>query len=137
MPDGSSAARMHRDIPMTLRALAAATDPQHFAVIDDLWTSWLGHLVWLGVTLAFSYIVWYTAVQRIGSARTALYSNLTPIVAMIVATVWLKEPITRTQVIGATLILSGLAVARLGAAGGAGNRVAGAGASSGPNRSRE
>ena len=35
--------------------LAAATDPGHFAVIDDLWTSWIGHLVWLGLTLAFSY----------------------------------------------------------------------------------
>ena len=35
--------------------LAAATDPGYFADIDALWTSWLGHLVWLGVTLAFSY----------------------------------------------------------------------------------
>ena len=35
--------------------LAAATDPGHFAVIDGLWTSWIGHLVWLVLTLAFSY----------------------------------------------------------------------------------
>jgi succinate dehydrogenase / fumarate reductase, cytochrome b subunit len=35
--------------------LAAATDPGYFDTIDDLWTSWLGHLVWLGLTLAFSY----------------------------------------------------------------------------------
>lgn len=35
--------------------LAAATDRGYFDVIDDLWTSWLGHLVWLVVTLAFSY----------------------------------------------------------------------------------
>jgi len=65
------------------------------------------------LALAFSYIVWYTAVQRIGSARTAVYSNLTPIVAMIVAAVWLGERISRTQVIGAVLILGGLAVARI------------------------
>jgi drug/metabolite transporter (DMT)-like permease len=52
-------------------------------------------------------------VQRIGSARTAVYSNLTPIVAMIVAAVWLGERITRTQLLGAVLILSGIAVARL------------------------
>jgi drug/metabolite transporter (DMT)-like permease len=65
------------------------------------------------LALAFSYIVWYTAVQRIGSARTAVYSNLTPIVAMIVAAVWLGERITRTQLLGAVLILSGIAVARL------------------------
>jgi succinate dehydrogenase / fumarate reductase cytochrome b subunit len=49
--------------------LAAATDPAHFEVIDGLWTSWFGHLVWLGLTLAFSYhllngirhLVWDTA----------------------------------------------------------------------------
>jgi succinate dehydrogenase / fumarate reductase, cytochrome b subunit len=35
--------------------LAAATDPGYFAVIDGLWTSWIGHLVWLFLTLAFSY----------------------------------------------------------------------------------
>ncbi len=35
--------------------LAAATDPGYFDAIDDLWTSWVGHLVWLGLTLAFSY----------------------------------------------------------------------------------
>ena len=58
-------------------------------------------------------MVWYTAVQRIGSSRTAIYSNLTPIVAMIVAAVWLGEPITRPQILGAALILSGIAVTRL------------------------
>jgi drug/metabolite transporter (DMT)-like permease len=52
-------------------------------------------------------------VQKIGSARTAIYSNLTPIVAMIVAALWLGEPITRTQIVGATLILSGIALTRM------------------------
>ena len=55
-------------------------------------------------------MVWYTAVQRIGSARTAIYSNLTPIVAMIVAAVWLGEQITRRADLGAAMILSGIAV---------------------------
>jgi succinate dehydrogenase / fumarate reductase, cytochrome b subunit len=35
--------------------LAAATDPGYFEVIDDLWTSWIGHLVWLILTLIYSY----------------------------------------------------------------------------------
>ena len=43
------------------------------------------------LALALAYMIWYTAVQRIGSARTAVYSNLTPIVAMIVAAIWLGE----------------------------------------------
>ena len=58
-------------------------------------TSWMLMVASSLLALAFSYMVWYTAVQKIGSARTAVYSNLTPIVAMIVAAVWLGEQITR------------------------------------------
>jgi drug/metabolite transporter (DMT)-like permease len=76
-------------------------------------TSWALMTASALLALAFSYIVWYTAVQKIGSARTAIYSNLTPIVAMIVAAVWLEEPITRTQILGAALILSGIALTRV------------------------
>lgn len=76
-------------------------------------TSWL-LMVWSSLlALAFAYMVWYTAVQRIGSSRTAIYSNLTPIVAMIVAAVWLGEQIGSGQLFGAALILGGIGVTRL------------------------
>ena len=92
-----------------------------FAIVPLLRTDWsrISTFSWVLMiasallALAFSYIVWYTAVQKIGSARTAIYSNLTPIVAMIVAALWLGEPITSTQVLGATLILSGIALTRI------------------------
>ena len=64
------------------------------------------------LALAFSYMVWYTAVQKIGSSRTAVYSNLTPIVAIAVAAIWLGERIGVAQLFGAALILSGIAVSR-------------------------
>ena len=35
--------------------LAAATGPEYFATVDGLITSWLGHLVLLGLTWALSY----------------------------------------------------------------------------------
>ena len=35
--------------------LAAATDARYFRVIDGLWTSWIGSLVWLGILWAYSY----------------------------------------------------------------------------------
>lgn len=65
------------------------------------------------LSLAFAYMIWYTAVQRIGSSRTAMYSNLTPIVAMIVGFLWLGEPITRGQVVGTAAILAGVFVTRM------------------------
>jgi len=75
-------------------------------------TSWMLMAASGLLALAFAYMVWYTAVQKIGSSRTALYSNLTPIVAMAVAAAWLGERISGVQLIGAVLILSGIAVTR-------------------------
>lgn len=64
--------------------------------------------------LCVSYTIWYAAVRAIGSARTAVYSNLLPIVAMATAFVWLHEPIGRVKLTGAALVLAGVAVARAG-----------------------
>lgn len=75
-------------------------------------TSWTLMALSSLLALAFAYMIWYTAVQRIGSSRTAVYSNLTPIVAMTVAALWLGEPITLAQLVGAATILSGLFITR-------------------------
>lgn len=76
-------------------------------------TSWLLMAASSLLALAFAYIVWYTAVQKMGSARTAMYSNLTPLVAMLVAAVSLGERIGAGQLFGAALVLGGIAVTRL------------------------
>jgi drug/metabolite transporter (DMT)-like permease len=64
--------------------------------------------------LCVSYTIWYAAVQAIGSARTAVYSNLLPIVAMATAWLWLREPIGLVKASGAAAVLAGVAVARMG-----------------------
>jgi drug/metabolite transporter (DMT)-like permease len=64
--------------------------------------------------LVVAYLVWYTAVQRIGNVRTSIYSNVTPIVAMFVAWVTLGEPLTGPQIAGATAILGGVGLTRIG-----------------------
>ncbi len=79
-------------------------------------TSWVLMALSSLLALAFAYMIWYTSVQRIGSARTAVYSNLTPIVAMIVAAIWLREPIGVAQIVGAVTILGGVFITRLGSA---------------------
>jgi drug/metabolite transporter (DMT)-like permease len=52
-------------------------------------------------------------VQTIGSTRTAVYSNVTPIAAMVVAAIWLGEPMTIRKLAGAAAVIAGLAVTRL------------------------
>ena len=75
--------------------------------------------VWLGVVYAgllgigLAYLLWYRGVQRIGNNRTAVYSNLVPVAALFTAWIWLGETPTTLQLIGATVILAGLTLARL------------------------
>ena len=76
-------------------------------------SSWIAMLVSGTLALSLSYLIWYTAIQRLGTTRTSVYSYLTPVVAMLVATVWLGEPIESNQVFGAGTILAGLVLTRL------------------------
>jgi drug/metabolite transporter (DMT)-like permease len=64
------------------------------------------------LALNLSYWIWYTGLQRLGGSRTSVYSYLTPVVAMIVAAVWLGEPVSGNQVAGASAILAGLLITR-------------------------
>jgi drug/metabolite transporter (DMT)-like permease len=76
--------------------------------------AWLAFLFATLLALNVSYLIWYMAVRQIGPARTAIYSNLTPLVAMAVAAWWLDEPISRTKIAGAAAVLSGVFLTRLG-----------------------
>ena len=64
------------------------------------------------LALNLSYWIWYTGLKRLGGSRTSVYSYLTPIVAMIVAAIWLGEPISGNQVAGAAAIFAGLLITR-------------------------
>jgi drug/metabolite transporter (DMT)-like permease len=76
------------------------------------WTWWA--LLFSSVfALGVAYLIWYGAVQTIGMARTAVYSNLVPIAAMTVATLWLGEPLTAAKLMGAALVLGGVALTRI------------------------
>ena len=63
--------------------------------------------------MSLSYVLWYTGVQRLGSARTSVYSNLVPVVAMSVAAVGLHESIGAVKLVGAALVLVALALTRI------------------------
>jgi drug/metabolite transporter (DMT)-like permease len=115
---------LKRHSPLVITGLAMASGTAVYLLLairpmlETKWegisaTSWMLMASSSLLALAFAYMVWYTAVQRIGSSRTAIYSNLTPIVAMIVAAIWLGEQVTRPQMLGAALILGGIAITRL------------------------
>jgi drug/metabolite transporter (DMT)-like permease len=64
--------------------------------------------------ICVAYTIWYAAVRAIGSARTSVYSNLLPIVAMVTAYFWLGEPLGLDKLAGAAAVLAGVALTRLG-----------------------
>lgn len=103
------------------------------------WTLWVGALVlcaiglpavlrtdlgsvsgaaWLGVgyagalSIGVAYLIWYYGVRRIGSTRTATYSNLVPLVALLAAWVQLGEVPLPGQVAGAAIIILGISLAQ-------------------------
>jgi drug/metabolite transporter (DMT)-like permease len=63
-------------------------------------------------SLVVAYGLWYFAVGRIGPTQTAIYSNLTPVAAVIVAYLTLGEPVGRQQVLGAVVIFVGIYLVR-------------------------
>ncbi len=67
------------------------------------------------LALNLSYWIWYTGLKKLGGSRTSMYSYLTPIVAMIVAAIWIGEPITGNQIAGASAIFLGLLITRFSA----------------------
>ena len=74
-----------------------------------------GWLVYSAVfALCVSYTIWYAAIRRIGTARTSIYSNFVPIVAMLTAVVVLHEPLGARKVLGAAAVLAGVALTRIG-----------------------
>lgn len=67
-------------------------------------------LVYSGaLSTGIAYALWNTSVVRLGPARTAAYSYLVPVVALLVAWHFLSERPRPEQLLGGGLVLAGLA----------------------------
>lgn len=82
-----------------LSAIAAAPVGVHGAIL---------YLAVGGSMIA--YLLWFNGIQRIGSARTAIFFNLAPVFTMAVSTV-LGVPPNRWQIIGAITVIIGVVFA--------------------------
>ena len=63
--------------------------------------------------LALAYLFWYRGVKVLGPTRTGMYSNLQPVIALLVAWATLGETPHLPQLAGAACIMSGLLLTRL------------------------
>ncbi len=89
------------------------------------WKGWLS-LAFMGVIgTAVAYVWFYDGVKAIGPARTAVFINLVPVVAITLGVLMLGEPLKWSMVIGAAMVLSGVWIINRAPAASTANAAAG------------
>jgi drug/metabolite transporter (DMT)-like permease len=73
---------------------------------------WLALLYSSVISMGVAYFFWYRGLRVLGPTRTAVYSNLQPIVALIAAWAFLGENPTIFQGVGAVTIIAGVFLTR-------------------------
>jgi drug/metabolite transporter (DMT)-like permease len=108
-------------LKLTAVTMAIGAVPLVIVAIPSLnqqnWTtismnSWLGLAFSAFFAIGLGYVIWYTGVSRIGSARTSLYDNLVTVFAVASAWILLGENMTVIQIAGAVLVFVSLYAVR-------------------------
>ena len=100
-------------VPLVLVSMPQIQSQDWSAVSPLMW----GALIYSAVfAVTVGYVLWTRSVQRVGNARTAVYSNLTPIIAILFAWVTLGDRLAPLQLLGGLIVLVGLVVTRRGRA---------------------
>ena len=74
--------------------------------------TWGGLLFSALFAVVVAYVIWYASVKHVGGARTAVYSNLIPVVALVTAALVLGEQVYPLQLVGAAVVLVGIVLTR-------------------------
>jgi drug/metabolite transporter (DMT)-like permease len=75
-------------------------------------------LVWIGFVFAVlgplvvTNLLWFSAINRVGPSRAAIFANLQPFLAAVIALLLLDEELTRFQVAGGLAIGAGILLSR-------------------------
>lgn len=73
---------------------------------------WLALLYSSVISMGVAYFFWYRGLRVLGPTRSAVYTNLQPIVALLVAWAFLHETPTIFQGVGAATIIAGVFLTR-------------------------
>lgn len=96
-------------VPLFVVAAPSIVKTDWAAVTPLTW----GAVAYSGIlAMVVAYLVWYHGVRAIGPTRTAMFANLQPLVAVLVAWLMLGEVPTVFQGLGAVAVLGGLYLAR-------------------------
>ena len=73
---------------------------------------WLALLYSGVISMGVAYFFWYRGLRVLGPTRTAVYTNLQPIIALLVAWAFIGETPTIFQAVGAATIVAGVFLTR-------------------------
>lgn len=92
----------------------AARDLAKVAWAEISWQAW-GAIFYSGLVAIFlCFVIWYESVKEVGSAKTGVYSNLSPILTIFFASLVLGERLAAVQAAGAAITLAGVYLTRSG-----------------------
>jgi drug/metabolite transporter (DMT)-like permease len=74
--------------------------------------AWVAFVYSLFFSLVFTNVMWFTAIDRVGAARSSLYANLQPFLGAFFALVVLSEDMGVLQIAGGFVIGAGIILAR-------------------------
>lgn len=106
---------------ITATTMVLGTIPLDVASIPSIlaqeWTKvslagWIGFGYSCGLAIVLGYILWEIGIQKIGPGKTAIYQNLTPVIATTASYLLLGETLAATQIVGAGMVFLGIYLAR-------------------------
>jgi drug/metabolite transporter (DMT)-like permease len=92
--------------PLLVLASIPSLPQQNWSAVTT--QGWLSLFYSFCFAIAIGYTIWYTGVNKIGNARTALYENLVTVIALVVAWLILSETMTPIQILGIALVFFSL-----------------------------
>ena len=115
--------RKYPPIKIATLSMICGTPILVLASIPDLLAQDWGAISWRGwgglgysffFSIALAYAIYYEAIKRLGNARTGIYVNLVPVIALVTAALTIGESIHPLQVLGAAVIFAGVYLTRSG-----------------------
>jgi len=70
--------------------------------------AWVGLIYSSFLAIALGYVIWYKGIEKVGTTRTSIYSNLIPVLTALFAWQILSERLTIYHLIGASVIFTGI-----------------------------
>ncbi len=113
--------RRYSPFKIATMAITAGAGPLLVVALPELARQDWGRVTALGwgglafsavLSIALGYVIFYVGVKALGGPRTAIYTNLTPVVAVLTAVLILGEQMNGLQVMGAAVVLIGVYLTR-------------------------